>query len=100
MTARRKPKSDIADIKRFKLGPEDVLVVKIDGVLSVEMASRVQSCFANAVPELAGRILVIDGLVELAVLDKSQAGPLRPLTRKRFPPPSTFPSVSTSTPPL
>ena len=60
---------DIDDVKRLQLAPGELLVVKVDGVISDDIRRRVEALFA-AQPLLTGRVLVIDRSISLSVIGK------------------------------
>ncbi len=64
---------DIADIKRLTLGPEEILVVKINATISPEHAKRINDKFINKFPSMEGRILIIDRSVTLSVISQAEA---------------------------
>lgn len=65
---------DIEEVKRLRLGPNDILVLKIDGHLSRDAAERVKNCFADGFPSLANKILVIDKSTSLAIVEQESLG--------------------------
>lgn len=64
---------NIDDVKLLKLAPGQMLVVKVDGVLSSEMVDRIKRAFESNAPMLQDRVLVIDKTVTLAVVDAQAA---------------------------
>jgi hypothetical protein len=57
-------------IAKLSLNPSDVLVIKVDHVISVEMAQRIKKAVLDSIDHR--RIIVLDSQTELAVLTSSE----------------------------
>jgi hypothetical protein len=57
-----------ADIAVLTLKPGDYLILRAEQKLSMEAVERLHNAFRRSLPELVGRVLVLDGGLEMAIL--------------------------------
>lgn len=60
---------DIEDVKRLTLAPDDILVVKVDDILTAEMCARVQDQLLRGMG-VKNKVMVLDKTTSLAVIEK------------------------------
>jgi hypothetical protein len=64
---------DIEDVKRLNLGPNDILVAQVKGIISSQARDRIKEQFDTVFPALKNRVMVIDENITLAVLLAEEA---------------------------
>jgi len=61
---------EIDDIKTLSLRPGQILIVKVNAILSRDQVDHIVGMFAGF-PELKGRVMVMDKSLSVAVVDAS-----------------------------
>lgn len=60
---------DIEDVKRLRLADGDILVVKVGAFITLDQVKHIKAMVADCFPASAGRVMVLDKSMSLAVLE-------------------------------
>lgn len=58
----------VGDLQKLALKPSDVLVLKMNGIISEEQAARLREFVASILPDQ--KMIILDGGTELGVLER------------------------------